>query len=132
MSTMKLTMRNYDAAYLNLAQYPERVRRRARAVVGQSRDRAQAMASALCPYDANELDDFHMIDVLRTVESPSGLSYEIGFFPTDFRSAGQPLYYFYTEYGTSRMAAQPCIRPTREQEYPRFRRELRTALRDQR
>jgi hypothetical protein len=70
-----------------------------------------------------------MIDVLRAELTPDELGYNVGFDEADFRAAGLDPYFFFTEYGTSRMAAQPCIGPAGDQELPVYLRELRAALR---
>ena len=109
-------------------RYRQRSLANARRVTEQSLERMHAIALSLCPYDVQELDDFHMIEHLKGELDPSGLGYSVGFDAADFIQAGQEPYFIYTEFGTSKMAAQPCVFPARDQELPRYRRELRNAV----
>lgn len=127
--SFNLVVRGAGGVVANLRQYPEDVKANVRVVMRRSMERAYAIAAANCPYDVLELDDFHMIDVLRQEMTEAELGYFVGFLAKDFREAGQPPYYLFTEYGTIKMRAQPCIGPAREQETPRLRRELKGALR---
>lgn len=126
----KLSTGNMNDVIRRYERYPEKVLANVRREMAASMERCYATAASLCPYDKEERDSFHMIDVLRQKPYPSGLGYEVGFKASDFREAGQDFYPPYTEYGTSKMAAQPCIGPAREEERPRLRRALREAVRE--
>lgn len=120
---------NSRATVSNLRQYSDAAQRRARLVVAQSLERTVNLVAALCPYDADERDDFHMVDHIEVRITGDGLSYEVGFSEATFAKYGQPPYFIFTEFGTTRMAAQPCVFPARDAEAPRFRDELADALR---
>lgn len=111
-----------------LRGYGEAVKQRARVVVNDSRQRFVNYCAALCPYDLTESDDFHMVEHIRADPLPSGLGYDGGFRSKDFREAGQADYFIFTEFGTTRMSAQPCVFPARDLEEPQFVRELREAM----
>jgi len=118
----------------NTAQVQNMLRRygqvaivRAKAVVQQSADRTFAMAQDLCPRDTG-----FMAEHMRKDVSESGLAYEVGFREEDFTAAGKDFYPVHQEFGTSKMAAQPCIFPAAAAERPRFKRALADALRPSR
>jgi HK97 gp10 family phage protein len=127
-----MSTRNFEAVKSNLRQYDQRARAAARRVVAESMDRTFITAQALCPRATG-----YMADNMRADLSPDGLAYQVGFREGDFVGQTNPatgqvitaFYPLYQEFGTSKMAAQPCIFPARDQERPRFRRELRAALR---
>jgi hypothetical protein len=125
----RLVTRNTDGVIANLRQYGGRVRQRVVQANVATLEEAYNIAQSLCAYDEQQLDDFHMIEVMRAELSPEGLAWMLGFFAEDFRAAGQPFYAPYVEYGTTRQAAQPSIGPATEQVAPRHRRRLREALR---
>lgn len=66
---------------------------------------------------------------LRLTFSEQGLVYAVGWRDRDFTDAGLAPYFYYTEFGTSRMAPRPCLFPARDAQAPVFRAELRDALR---
>jgi hypothetical protein len=119
---------NRGAAISTLRQYQRGARLRAEVVVVSSLERMVNSVAAFCPYDVQQLDDFHMVEHIESRISPGGLSYEVGFSEATFAEFGQPPYFIYTEFGTTKMDAQPCVFPARDLEAPRFRRELAAAL----
>jgi hypothetical protein len=124
--TMSTVQRQATVAALR--QYSAKARARAEQVVVNSAERMVNLIAGLCPYDKAQLDDFHMIDHIRVRIAPGGLGYEAGFFHDDFAEAGQDDYFIYTEFGTTKMAAQPCVFPARDTEQPRFEAELALAI----
>jgi HK97 gp10 family phage protein len=126
--------RSFTLSTKNLAQVQNGLRRygqqalvRAKGVVQESADRTYAIAQDLCPRDTG-----FMAEHMRETISDSGFGYEVGFREEDFAAAGLEFYPIFTEWGTSRMAAQPCIFPAAATERPRFKRALAEALRPSR
>lgn len=119
---------NRGAVISNLRQYSDAARKRAQVEVALSLERMHNHIAALCPYDVQQLDDFHMIEHISTRITPGGLGYEAGFLHDDFAAEGQEDYFIYTEFGTTKMAAQPCVFPARDMEAPRFEQALARAL----
>jgi hypothetical protein len=129
MSRMTMSTVNRQAVKSNLRQYSDNARRRVQGVVVRSIERVNNHIAALCPYDFEQRDDFHMVEHITVRIAPGGLSYEAGFDAAEFAKYGQPPYFIYTEFGTTKMDAQPCVFPARDAEAPIFRRELAEALR---
>lgn len=123
MARMTMSTRNTAGVVANLRQYSAKARLRARAVALESMDRTFALAQDLCPRDTG-----FMAAHMRAEPTPSGFGYEVGFREQDFAHAGLDFYPVFTEFGTTKMAAQPCIFPARDAEYPHFRRALKEAL----
>lgn len=122
-SRMTMSTRNTKAVIANLRQYGENAKGRAKVVVEQSAERVYQTAQSLCPVDTG-----FMKSQMRKELTPAGFGYQVGFREEDFPG---PFYPIYTEFGTRFMSAQPCIFPAAEVERPRFRAELKEALRPQ-
>lgn len=85
----------------------------------------------LSPYDELELyDDFHMRENIRTETSDDGLSMEVGWHMEDFTSEGFAPYYFFQEFGTVNMAAQPSLGPAWAELEPHFVGDAKEMLHD--
>jgi HK97 gp10 family phage protein len=80
-------------------------------------------------YDLAPKLTFFLADHLRYRLTKDRLAYEIGWKSSDFTSEGFAPYFQYTEFGTSKMAARPCLFPAREEIRPYFRANLSRALR---
>jgi HK97 gp10 family phage protein len=89
------------------------------------------LAYALCPVDTG-----YMRDHLKTVYSPDGLTFEVGWDAADFEAANfadetstGSFYPIYQEFGTRFMAAQPSLTPAYRETVPHFRADVGDALR---
>lgn len=84
-------------------------------------------------HDGTELivpvDTKFMRDHISILPSEDGLSGEVGWRDSVFLDAGREFYPPFVEFGTSKMAAQPALMPTFEEERPRFVEALRARLR---
>ncbi len=127
MARMTMSTRNTQGVVANLRQYGQAARVRVQAVVVESLERTFTVAQSLCPRDTG-----FMADAMRAELTRKGFGYQVGFEERDFTAAGKPFYPIFTEFGTTKMAAQPCIFPANEAEHPRFRRRLAEALKPSR
>lgn len=131
MARLTMSTRNLAGVQANLRQYNAGARLRTRAVVLESMDRTFALAQDLCPRDTN-----YMAEHMHADPTPSGFGYEVGFDAADFVGHTNPVngrkitsfYPVFTEFGTVKSPAQPCIFPARDAEAPRFKRALKEAL----
>lgn len=129
---MTLEATNFDGVIANLRQYPARALPRVKDEIEASRVRTYNLAQTLCPV----LSGF-MRDKMVSESTPEGLGYAVGFRARDFVGQVNPFtgqritdfYPFFQEFGTSKMAAQPCIYPARDIERPRLKAAVRRALR---
>lgn len=130
-SKLTLGTKNLEALKANLRQYSSKAQQRAQQVVIASGQRQYERTYELCPVDTG-----HMRDNIQLLYTPGGLSYQVGWIETDFVGAnnihtGEPIrtfYPLYQEFGTTRHPAHPCLFPARDEERPRFRKELAQAL----
>lgn len=130
-SKVTLGTRNLQSLKANLRQYSAKARERAKQVVTTSGQRQYERTYELCPFDTG-----HMRDSIGLFYTPGGLSYQIGWEETDFVGAnnihtGEPIrsfYPLYQEFGTTRHPPHPCLFPARDEELPRFKRDLAKAL----
>lgn len=123
---MTLSTRNNRAVLANLRQYGERAKERAKVVVQESADRVYNEALSLAPVDTG-----FMIEHLRQKFTPAGFGYQLGFEESDFTSAGKEFYPVHVIFGTRFMPARDFLFGPAIAERPRFRAELKHALRTQ-
>lgn len=81
-------------------------------------------AAELSPFDTG----FMSSHVEYTPESDL-LAFTVGWHESDFEAAGFEPYYFYQEFGTKRMNAQPSLGPTAHQGLPDLEQDLRETMR---
>ncbi|HEU4588142.1 MAG TPA: hypothetical protein VFS11_05825 [Gemmatimonadales bacterium] len=101
-----------------------RTRAAVRDVVQDAAGREFQRASDLCPKDTH-----FMVEHLRLRFTRGRFGYELGWDEADFEAAGLAFYPVYQEFGTSKMAAQPCLFPARNEIRPLFQANLSRVLR---
>jgi hypothetical protein len=128
---MTLSTRNLQAVKANLKQYDKGVRERAKVVVLESLERTFAIAQSLAPRETH-----YMAEHMRAELTLHGFGYEVGYEQSDFVGRLNPVsgvritefYPLFQEFGTMLQPGTPHIFPARDQERPRFRRELARAM----
>lgn len=106
-----------------LRAYAPRAHADCRAVMRHSAARLLDRVNLIVPVDTKFMHDH----TTAIVESDD-LAYEVGWYAADFTGAGREWYPHYVEFGTSRAAAQPSLRPAFADEQPVLIQELRAAL----
>jgi HK97 gp10 family phage protein len=101
--------------------------RRIRQTVATYNTKHWRLARDLCPVSKVERrvgDHEHKPGFLRSqirqMISDNGLVGRVGWRDKDFRERGEPPYFRYTERGTRRMKARPCVTPARDAIKPEF------------
>lgn len=120
---MTLSTRNAKGVAANFVAADARAQRAIKKIVRASGVRVHERQRALAPVDTG-----FMRSQLRVEFTEGGYAYEAGYRESDFDAAGEPFYPVYVEFGTATQPAQPHVFPARDEEAPRFRRELRDAL----
>lgn len=124
MAGMAISVRNVEGTKAFLRQYGERAKARAKVVVENSAERSYQTSYALAP----KLTGFMANHLLKEF-TPSGFGYRLGFRESDFTAAGKELYPRFVIWGTRFMAGRDFLFAPFEAEKPRFRAELKEALR---
>ena len=124
MPRMTLSTRNLNGVVANLFRSDREAQRAIRVTVDKYGHETHAIAVALCPFDTGFMQEH-----LRLRFTERGLGYEVGWDEPDFTAAGLPFYPLYQEFGTTKMAAQPCLFPAHELTRPRFTAALRNNVR---
>lgn len=122
---LTLRVRNASAIVANFYAADERAQRAIRRVVKTHGKLTKELAQFLCPVDTG-----FMRAHLRTIFSNDGYSYQTGWLEEEFTKAGLPFYPPFQEFGTSKMAAQPCLFPADAHVRPQFTVDLRARLRE--
>ena len=123
---MKLTLgtSNPRALAANFFALDARCQAAARKLVDRVAHEQYALTAALCPRDTGR-----MLRLLKLRFGGAGLTYTIGWDEADFAAEGVGFYPVYTEFGTTKMAARPCLFPARDLVAPKYRRDLRAVVR---
>lgn len=124
MPRMTLSTRNVRGVVANLFKVDEEAQRAIRVTVDKYGHETHALAVALCPFDTGFMQEH-----LNLKFTEQGLGYEVGWEEQDFLDAGLPFYPIYQEFGTTKMAAQPCLFPAHAATRPRFTRALSNNVR---
>jgi HK97 gp10 family phage protein len=119
-----VTVRGDKAIIANIQAFDHDTRERFRVVTrkhGQLiRDRVVQIAPKKTGYLARNT---------RVRYSPDEMSFTVGWHPEDFVPHGLPFYPPYVEFGTSRQAAQPSLRPAYEWGSRRYAQGIRESIR---
>lgn len=107
-----------------LTQYGDTKEKQVRDVMAGSLERVYGRQQSLCAEDTGR-----MKRLTRHELSEDGKRYEMGFVATDFHTEGQDGYFAFVEFGTSKMVAQPSVRPAFFEEEPRLLNDLRRVYR---
>ena len=128
MARMTMQTRNAAGVIANMHAADRRVQATVRRTVRDAGFAEYSLAYGLCPVDTGFMQDNLTLEFL-----PSELGYELGWKEEDFAREGKPSYFIFTEFGTTKMAAQPALFPARDAVRPQFRsrlrRNIRTAIR---
>ena len=119
MARMTMQTRNAAGVIANMHAADRRVQAAVRRTVRDTGFAEYSLAYTLCPVDTGFMQDNLTLEFF-----PSELGYELGWKEEDFAAVGKAPYFIFTEFGTTKMAAQPCLFPARDAERPKFRRKL--------
>jgi HK97 gp10 family phage protein len=133
---MTVSTRSLSGLAANLLSADARAQKAIRATVARYGDKQWRLTRKLAPYDESKpSEEFHLRNQVRLRFSDDGLVYEVGFRSEDFRDAGEPEYFIFTEFGTRFMKARPCVFPARDTIKPEFKkalgRDIRAAMKRQ-
>lgn len=120
----ELGIRDARAVVANFRAADEALQLEVRDAVRRMADRTRRIARRIVPVDTG-----YMREHIKTILSPSGLAFEVGWDASDFAGAGKPFYPFFVEYGTRFMAARPTLGPAYAEAAPQFEREIAQAIR---
>ncbi len=120
---MTLSTRNVKGVVANLFARDAQAQKDIRRETTKSGRRVFEVAVALCPFDTG-FEQEH----LQLTYTEQGFGFEVGWDEADFIAAGLPFYPLYTEFGTTKMAAQPCLFPAHALERPRYQRNISRAV----
>ena len=119
----ELSVRNAAGTVANIYAADRYLKGQVRKAVAESADATQALTFFLCPVDTG-----FMREHIRKYITPAGLAYEVGWDASEFFEAGLAPYFFWVEFGTVKMSAQPSLTPAYAHERPIFERRVREAV----
>jgi HK97 gp10 family phage protein len=79
--------------------------------------------------DRHEHTPGFLRDHIKMFIEADGLIGRVGWKDKDFEEEGEPPYFRFTERGTDKMAARPCVTPARDRIKPEFDHELESNIR---
>lgn len=121
MARLTLATRNVSAVISNMRRYGERAKERCKVVNAESMERVYATSQENCPVASGYMKEHE-----RKELTPKGFGYSVGFDASDFPGNFYPPYVIF---GTRFMPGRDILFSAAANERPRYRRELREALR---